>query len=195
MTALTRSTWLALCLLGMAASAQGQTTPVPAQSEDLEPRIIGTAGTTMVGMAGYVDKFFSSERVLPTNYTAQVDIGRFLTQRFVVRGGLAGSGSVGGEDSDDLATGSGAPALHGFGGLLYYFTPQSMTSLYSGAEYWAQFTQREAGDRGSIVGKVGLQGAVSSRASLFIEVGYGIGLARGDEATSRFVGQIGVRLK
>jgi hypothetical protein len=151
----------------------------------------------MVGVAGYVDRFFSSERLFPTHYTAQIDVGHFVTQRLVARGGVSGSGSFGGEDADDLATGSGAPALHAFGGLSLYFTPDSIVSLYSGAEYWAQLTQRGESDTGSIVGKLGLQGAVSSRVSLFLEGGYGFGLTKGEEGEriSRFVGQIGVRLK
>lgn len=169
-------------------------TPV---SEDVEPRSIGAAGTMMFGVAAFVDRFHSSERTLPTNYTAQIDVGRFVTRAFLVRGGLAGSGSFGGDDPEERPTGVGAPALHAFGGLLYYFTPQSMVSLYSGVEYWAQLTQRAAEDAGSIVGRVGVQGAASSRASLFVEGGYGVGLTKGDEGelVSRFGGQLGVRLK
>lgn len=168
-----------------------------AASEDIEPRVIGTPGTTIVGFSGYVDRFSSSERGLPTNYAAQIDVGRFVVRQIVVRGGLAGTGSLGGDDSEERATGSGAPALHAFAGALYFFTPQSMLSLFAGGEYWAQLTQRAAADAGSIVGMAGMQGALSSRASVFIEGGYGIGLTRGDEGetVSRFLGRIGVRLK
>lgn len=149
----------------------------------------------MVGFAGYVDHFFKQE--LPTNYTAQIDVGRFLARKIVARGGLTGSGSFGGDASDDRPTGSGAPALHAFGGVLYYFTPESMVSLFAGGEYWAQLTEREEPDAGAAIGTVGLQGAVSSRASLFVEAGYGIGLTRSDdgERLSRFVGRLGIRLK
>lgn len=198
MTVSTKTAALALWLSMSVAAVdlRAQDAPARTQPEELQPRVIGTAGTTMVGIAGFVDKFFSSERVLPTNYTAQIDIGRFVTQKFTARGGLAGTGSFGG-DSDELATGSGAPALHAFGGVLYYFTPQSMWSAYSGAEYWAQLTQRTDPDAGSVIGKLGIQGAVSSRVSLFIEGGYGVGLTKGEEeeTLSRFVGQLGVRLK
>jgi hypothetical protein len=195
MRTLTRGIAAALTVLAGAAVAHAQSATAPA--EDIEPRVIGTAGTTLVGLSGYVDAFFSSERDLPFNYSAQVDAGRFLTNAFVVRGGLRGSGSVGGDDAENLIAGSGAPALHAFGGLLYYLTPRSLVSLYAGAEYWAQLTQRRSPDAGSIVGTFGVQGALSSRASLFIEGGYGMGLRKNDDEVrvSRIVGQVGVRLK
>jgi hypothetical protein len=179
------------------AHAQVEPGSVTAVSEDVEPRSIGAAGTMMFGVAAFVDRFHSSESALPTNYTAQIDVGRFVTRRFVVRGGLAGSGSFGGEDPEERPSGVGVPSLHGFGGLLFYFSPQSMVSLYSGVEYWAQLTQRAEEDAGSIVGRLGLQGAVSSRASLFVEGGYGVGITKGDEGelVSRFGGQLGIRLK
>ena len=49
----------------------------------------------------------------------------------------------------------------------------------------------------SVTGMLGIQGAVSSRASLFIEGGFGRGLSNDDEdhRLSRFVGSIGIRLK
>lgn len=188
-----------VCLLIGAATAraQPQVATAAALPEDLQPYIIGTKGTMMVGIAGYFDRFFSSERLFPTNYTAHVDVGRFISRRLVVRGGLTGSGSFGGDDADELATGSGAPAMHAFGGLSYYFTPQSIVSLYSAGEYWAQLTQRAGRDAGSIVGKVGGEGAVSSRVSLFLKGGYGFALTKGDEGEriSRLVGKLGVRLK
>lgn len=151
----------------------------------------------MIGLAGYVDRFSSSERELATHYTAQIDVGGFVAPRIVVRGGLAGTGRFGGEGSDDRPTGAGAPAVHAFGGALFYFTPQSMLSAYVGGEYWNQLTQRDGTDAGSLVGTLGLQGAMSSRASVFIEGGYGFGLTKGDdgETLSRFVGRLGIRLK
>lgn len=164
-------------------------------SEETEPRVIGATGTLMMGAAGYLDRFSSSEDRFPINYAVHVDVGRFLTPRIVLRGGIVGSASVGGED--DLPVGPGVPALHALVGGLYYFTPQSMASLYVGAEYWAQLTQRATRDAGVVFGTFGVQGLVSSRASVFIEGGYGVGLTRGDEdeLRSRIVGRAGVRLK
>jgi hypothetical protein len=185
---------VALLLAAISAMAA---VPALAQSEEIEPRTIGERGTTLVGLAGFIDKFYSSEEVLPINYSAQIDVARFVTSRFAVRGGLVGTGSVRGENTDDLASGPGAPALHALAGLLYYLTPESMVSLYGGAEYWAQLTRRTSPDSGSLVGKAGIQAVVSSRVSFFIEAGYGMRLTRDeeDQLMSRLVGQIGVRLK
>jgi len=133
---------------------------------------------------------------LPGTYTVHVDVTRFLTDRIAIRGGLAGTGTFGGDDTDQPA-GIGAPALHGTAGAVFYFSPQSMVSLYSGIDYWAQLTQRADSDAGSLVGTLGVQGAMSSRASIYLEGGYGLGLSTGeeDETLRRFVGRIGVRLK
>lgn len=171
--------------------------PALAQSEDLEPRTIAERGITLVGFAGYVDKFYSSEEVLPVNYTAQIDVTRFITTRVAVRGGVVGSGSVRGDDADQLPTGSGAPAWHALAGAVYYLTPRSMVSFYGAAEYWAQLTQRTSPDAGSVLAKLGIQAAASSRVSLFIEGGYGLRLSRDDDdqLMSRAVGQIGIRFK
>ena len=134
---------------------------------------------------------------LPFNYSMQIDVGRFVTKSLVVRGGMRGSGSIGGDDAEDLATGQGAPALHAFAGLLHYFTPQSMASFYAGADYVAQLTQRDGPDAGTIIGVAGVQGALSSRVSLFLESGYGAALQKNDDdvRVTRIVGQVGVRLK
>ncbi len=186
-----------LLMLWSAGSVHGQPPAVSERSnpEDIEPRTIGAAGDMLIGVSGYADRFFSTERELPAHVTLQVDVGRFLTRRILLQGGVAGSGSFGAVP-DDAPTGLAAPALQVFGGGLFYFTPQSMMSLYSGAEYWVAVRGRESGDAGSVVGKVGAQGAVSSRASLFIEGGYGLGLTRGDAGrVARLQARLGVRLK
>lgn len=193
---MTNRHWLVLVLLVAAGGSQR----VAAQDrtrEDLEPRIIGAAGTTAVGFSGYVDKFFSPDTGLPTNYTIQVDVNHFLTNKWVVRGGLAGSGSYGGDDSDELSTGPGAAAVHALGGASFYFTPRSIWSMYAGVGVAVQITQRSGSGMSSLIGSLGLQGAVSSRASLFIEGGFGRGLNKDDDDNrlSRFVGSIGIRLK
>jgi hypothetical protein len=167
------------------------------QSEDTEPRVIGRPGTMLVGFSGYVDRFFSPEAVLPINYLAQVDVCRFITKRFAVRVGAVGTGSFGGDNEDELASGSGAPSVHASGGVLFYFTPESMISFYLGGEYWAQLTQRAGRDTGSLLGTGGIHAAISSRASLFIQGGVGARVARGedDELFTRFVAQLGLRIK
>ena len=190
-----RAIAIALTVLASVRMAQAQTTPQ--SSEEVEPRTIGTTGTTMTGFSGYIDRFFSPEDGLPFNYSLQVDVGRFITRTFVVRGGVRGSGSVGGDEAEDLPAGQGVAALHAFAGLVHYFTPQSMVSLYAGADYWAQLTQRDSADAGTLLGIGGVQGQLSSRVSLFLEGGYGAALWKNDDEVraTRLVAQIGVRLK
>jgi hypothetical protein len=183
--------WL---LMSSGVAAQDATRTAERAAEEVEPNVVGALGTTMLGFGGYVDRVYSSERLLPVNYTIQVDIGRFVTRRLVLRGGLSGSGSAGGEDAADRPTGLGVPALHASGGLFYYLTPQAMWSMYGGAQYWTQLSQRAATDRGSVVGTLGLEGAVSRRLGIFLEGGYGIGLT-GAEETNRLVARVGMRLR
>ena len=186
----------AVALAASSASAQQpDTRPI---SEDVEPRTIGTTGTMLIGISGFVDRFYSPEQELPLNLTAHFDVGRFLTPRIVVRGGLAGSGSFGGDDAEELATGQGVASLSVFAGGAYYFRPQSMLSLYAGGDYWAQLTQRgDVRDAGSVVGFLGVQGALSARAQVFLEGGYGMALSLDvDEVRPRrIVGRVGFRLK
>jgi hypothetical protein len=190
--------WLATIGTAVAARAQPSPTASPAiASEDIEPRVTGTTGTTLLGFGGFIDRFFSVENVFPTNYFVEVDVARFLTPHVVVSGGLTGMGSIGGEDSENVANGTGAPALHASGGLLFYFSPQSIGSLYAGGSYWAQLTQRGDGDAGTVLGTLGFEGALSSRVRLFAEGGYGFALTKGqhDERISRILGRVGIRLK
>jgi hypothetical protein len=164
--------------------------------EDLEPRVVGSRGTTTVGLSGFIDKYASSESTFPTHATINTDVTRFITGRIALRGGLIGSTTFG-ESDEDGASGPGAAALHALGSVLFYFTPQSMVSLYTGGEYRAQLTDRADKDAGTLLGLGGLQAAVSSRASVFVQGGYGGRLTRGDEGEfqSRLVGEIGFRLR
>ena len=197
------------CLL-FAAFAAGAVLPAHAQvtgpadgaapavtpSEDIEPRVVGKPGTMALGLAGYVDRISSADDDLPFNLTLQVDFGRFLTTSIAVRGGVTGSAPLGG-DPDDRTDGMGQPALHAFGAGLYYFTPQAMASVYAGAGYWWQLTARDGPDAGSLLGLGGVEAAVSSRATVFVEGGYGIGLTKSDDGATRqrFAGRVGLRVK
>ena len=190
---------VAAVIIVPAASAIAQTDVPQVVSEEIEPRIIGRRGTTAVGLAGFADKFSSTENVFATNYVAQIDVCRFVTRRFALRAGVVGSGRFGGDDDAEaeLAAGAGAPSIQAAGGVLFYFTPQRIASFYLGGEYWAQLTQRVAGDTGSLVGVAGLHAAFSSRASVFMQGGVGGRIARGDEGEllTRIVVQLGVRIK
>jgi hypothetical protein len=180
------------------AEAQSPEAAAPqANTEEIEPRIVGRAGTTTIGFSGFVDRAFSTTSLMPLNYTVQAEGLRFITGHIAARLGAAGSGSLGGDEADARPTGTGAPALRAFVGGMYFLRPKSMISPYAGAEYWAQLTQRSGKDAGSIVGTFGLQAAVSSRTALFAEAGYGFGMTRGseNELVTRIVGQIGFRVR
>ncbi len=167
-----------------------------AAQEDLEPRTVGGAGVTTIGLAGFIDRFSSSESTFPTQLTLQADAGRFVTGRIAVRGGLIGSTTIGG-DEDEVVTGPGAAALHARGAALFYFTPQSMASVYAGIEYRAQQTKRADQDAGTALGLGGVEASLSSRASVFVQGGYGARLTRGDDGEQqwRLVADIGFRIR
>jgi hypothetical protein len=179
------------------AAAQDAPPASVSGSDEIEPHIVAHRGTTMVGFSGFIDRAFSTVSLMPLNYTIQAEGLRFLTDRTAVHFGVAGSGSIGGDNADSLATGTGAPALRLFVGGDYFLRPKSMLSPYGGIEYWYQLTQRASRDDGSMVGKLGFQAAVSSRAGVFVEGGYGFNVARGSEGelATRIVGQVGVRLR
>lgn len=196
------SVLIVMFVLGAAVRAGAQV-PAPADgqaaavtpNEDIEPRIVGAPGSMSVGIGGYGDQVRSDE-TRPFNLTLHVDVTRFLTAKIAVRGGVVGSGTIGG-DPDVLPAGVGMPALNAFGAGLYYFTPRAIASVYAGAGYWAQITARDGPDRGSVLGIGGIEAAVSSRATVFVEGGYGADLTRTDDdgTRQRIMGRIGVRLK
>jgi hypothetical protein len=165
-------------------------------NEDVEPRVVGAAGRTTIGLAGYADRITSEDDNLPFHLTLQVDVSHFLTRRIAVRGGVVGSGALGG-DPDDVPAGIGVTALHAFGSANYYFTPGSLASVYAGAGYWAQITARDGPDNGSVLGLGGFEAALSSRATVYVEGGYGFALTQTDGGATRqrFVARIGVRVK
>jgi hypothetical protein len=199
-TCLLVATFVACAVLPARAQVTGQAdAPAPAvtPSEDIEPRVIGTPGTMALGLAGSGDQMTSGDDYLPFNLTLQVELNRFLTHSIAVRGGVVGSAALGG-DPDDRTDGTGQPALHAFGAGLYYFSPRSLASLYAGAGYWWQMTARgDSADAGSVLGLGGVEASVSSRATVFVEGGYGIGLTKSDDDATRqrFLARVGVRLK
>jgi hypothetical protein len=167
-----------------------------AGQEDIEPRTIGATGVNTIGLGGFIDGFSSPEESLPVHASVHADVTRFLTDHLAVRGGVIGSTTFR-DAGDEITTGPGAASLHGLISGLYYFTPQSMLSLYSGIEYRAQLMRRADKDAGSALGVIGVQATVSSRAALFVEGGYGARLTRGadGELQTRIAGQVGLRIK
>lgn len=197
----------------------GGVTNARAQSEDVEPRIIGSSGVTLLGVSGSLSRFFSTEELMAGTYAVQVDGHRFVSRKIALRFGVIGSNTFGGgsddsdsgdaeaddsdssensdSDDDDTSTDLAGNVIEALGGAIFYFTPESIWSFYGGAEYRARLTNRASGDAGSVNAIVGLQGALSSRASFFFEGGYGLRLQRGDEGElqTRIVGQAGVRFR
>ena len=185
-------------VIGVVAGASAQNSVTTPPSEEVEPRVVGQRGVTLLGLSGAMSRFFSSEQLMAGTYTVQVDAHRFVLDKVAVRFGVVGTDAFGGEpDDDDDDAGSATRVLEAFGGGVYYFTPESIWSLYGGAEYRARITNRSTGDAGSVNGIAGLQGALSSRASFFVEGGYGLRLRRGDEGElqTRIVGQAGIRFR
>jgi hypothetical protein len=183
--------WVLLLWFGpVAASAQQDA------DEEIAPRIVGEAGTNSIGIGGFIDNFSSSEATFPLHATVHVDVSRFVTHHIALRGGIIGSTTFR-DDGDEIVTGPGAASLHALVSGLYYFTPRSMVSLYTGVEYRAQLMRRAAPDSGTALGLGGVQAAISSRASLFVQGGYGARLTRGDEGEwqTRLTGEIGLRIK
>lgn len=170
------SLWILITLVfaTRASLAYGQTPErrpqavPPAVEEAIELRIIGRPGTTMIGMSGFVDRAFSTEALMPLNYTVEASGLRFITRHIAVDGAVAGSGSFGGDDSASVPTGIGVASLRLMAGGLYFLTPQSMISLYGGGDYATQLTRRSGSERGAVVGKLGIQAAMSARVALFV---------------------------
>lgn len=178
------------------ASAQSSVAPPAAIGEEVEPRVIGQTGVTLLGVSGTMSRFFSAEQLMAGTYTVQVDAHRFILSKVALRFGVVGTGAFGVAADDDRA-GTSTTALEALGGALYYFTPESIWSFYAGGEYRARLTSRVSGDAGSAAAIAGLQGALSARASFFVEGGYGLRLRRGDEGDlqTRIVGLAGVRFR
>ena len=184
---------VALCCCAVPSRAQDTAPPV---SEELEPRVVGAAGVTTIGLSGFIDKVSSPEDVFPWRATGQFDLTRFVTRRFAARIGLVGATSADGLD-DDERIGAAAPAFFATAAVLAYVTPSAVLSPYLGLEYRARLTDRPAKDAGVALGLAGAQAALSSRASMYLEAGYGVDLTRGsdDELRTRFVTMFGVRIR
>jgi hypothetical protein len=151
----------------------------------------------MIGMSGFVDRAFSTEALMPLNYTVEASGLRFITRHIAVDGAVAGSGSFGGDDSASVPTGIGVASLRLMAGGLYFLTPQSMISLYGGGDYATQLTRRSGSERGAVVGRLGIQAAMSARVTLFVEGGYGFAVTTesAGERVTRIQGLIGLRIR
>jgi hypothetical protein len=178
----------ALLVLSLTAS-------VASAQDEIEPRTIGVRGRVTFGVAGFVDRVASAEDDFPAQATLHVEVSRFVTRRIAIVGGVIGSTSLG--DDEESTGGPGVAALHARGGALFYFSPDAMVSAYAGTEYRAPLTGRAEREPGSVLGLGGFQAAVSSRASIFVQGGYGARLTRGDEGElqTRLTAEVGFRIR
>ena len=166
-------------------------------NEDVEPRVVGAPGRTSIGLAGYADRITSEDDDLPFHLTLQVDVSHFLTTRIAVRGGVVGSGALGG-DPDDVPTGIGVTALHAFGAgeLLLHAAgrwPASTPAPATGPRSPPATAPTAARSSASAAWR-----RRSRRARrVFVEGGYGLGLTRTEDGATRqrFVARVGVRVK
>jgi hypothetical protein len=115
-----------------------------------------------------------------------IDVGRFVTDKFLTRFGVSGSGSVGrqgaaGDISFTLLTGA-----------LYYFTPDKTSSLYLGGDSALPISQSGTGDM-MVNGRLGVQSAIRHNASFFVEGGYGATLTSLSSSGS-LMSNLGVRI-
>lgn len=188
---MTQSRMRVLCLLLLLVPSMAE-----AQNED---RTVGRQGATQIGFSFSTISVSQGDSDIesPTVYYGNVEVGRFLTDRFVLRGGLSGIGTFGGDD--DSGEDFGFTQFSGLVGLLLYFSPSSVGSAYVGADYSFTLTNRVDGDNGTIYGRVGVQGAVTPRAAIFGEFGYGRQMYSAPEFgeapdVSYIVTQFGLRL-
>lgn len=115
-------------------------------------------------------------------FFGQGDLGSFLSDSFLLRLGATFSGQIGG-DLD--------PNVQGLVGFLYYFSPDGSGSLYAGVD-----TTKDLGTEGSKpygYGRLGLQTMLNSRASFFVEGGYGKILSSESSGSGSFQVQAGLR--
>ncbi len=131
-------------------------------------RVVGRKGAKQLSLSFSTTTQMSSASQFggpstSTNIFGAIDVGRFLTDRFVLAFGISGSGNVG-EGS--------TPSFFSNGGAAFYFSPQKSSSLYIGGDVLSRLTQVE-GTMPEVVGKVGVQTALKENASIFIEGAYG----------------------
>lgn len=168
----------------------GHAVPSLAQSPDAT-RAVGYKGATQVGFGFNVQLVPNGGKTTGT-YNGQVDIGKFATERLVLRAGSIVSGQVGGFSPFGGSNGS-VTSVSGLTGLLFYATPNRMSSAYFGADYLFQLTNRGQSDAGFLYGRFGVQSALRPNTALYMEAGYGQSVRDFGSAGS-ISGQLGLRL-
>jgi hypothetical protein len=182
-----------LLALGFAASSEAQ-----------EPRVVGRKGAVAVSFDGSVSArqqtsqtpVYNSHGVLTGFDTAKewtgdyqtfIDVGRFLTDHFVLDVGTLIGGSIGGASSD-INTGIQ-------GGARYYLTPSAPASVYvsGGGGVLTLHSEGNSTSAANVYGAGGLEAAVRQNASIFVEGQYERDFFEGEAQNSlRF--KVGLRI-
>lgn len=146
-------------------------------------RSVGRKGATQLGIQFTTTTSLSTSGdgsvASTTNLFGGIDVGRFVTDKFLTRFGLSGFGQVGGQSFDfgDGSSSSGSNVSFNFlGGALFYLTPQKPQSFYIGGDISVPVSSSGTGNP-NVNGRLGIQAAIRSNASLFVEGGYGATLS------------------
>jgi hypothetical protein len=172
-----------------------------AQSDEAA-KTVGRKGATQLGINFQTTTSISTSYYgttnTETNLFGGVDVGRFVSNKFLVRFGLSGFGTVGGGGGESgyyggAVGGGSSVSFNVLGGGLFYLTPQKPQSLYVGGDMSVPMSKAGAGDP-YMNSRVGLQAAIRSNASIFFEGGYGTVLSRGGSGSGSLQSNLGVRV-
>jgi hypothetical protein len=175
-----RTSFFAAALLALAVPALAQT--------DGGARTVGRKGAVQLGVSFTTITQVSQTGLSATNMSGVIDAGRFVTEKFLMRFGMMGSGTIGGEQT-------GSTNFMGLAGALFYITPEKPSSFYLGGDITVplQVQQEGAGFSGFANGRLGVQSAISNNASFFVEGGYG-GALRSFAQQGSLMSNIGIRV-
>jgi hypothetical protein len=168
-----------------------------AQSDEAA-KTVGHKGATQLGF-----NFSTNTSIQETGFgstTAQTslfggfDVGRFATDKFLVRFGFNAFGQLGGGSETEFGSFGGSSVSFGLlGGGLYYLTPQKAQSLYLGGDMSVPLSSSGAGSPYAN-GRLGVQAAIRSNAAIFLEAGYGALLSSAAGSTGSLQSNLGVRV-
>jgi len=167
-----------LFALGALAWMAGAAAPAVAQDRE-----IGRQGATQLSFQAVVTGSQAASD-FQGFYFGAWDIGYFTSEHLVLR--------VGNQFQGAFNSGANQPSLSTNVGSTYYFSPHTPTSFYTSGIYSFRLTNRSEGDRGDLVGSIGVQAAVRSNASVFFEGGYGRSLSSGGSGV--LLSSVGLRV-
>ena len=174
-----KSILFAVALLALAVPSFAQT--------DEAARTVGRKGAVQLGVSFTTNTGISAAGMSSTSMSGVIDVGRFVTDKFLMRFGMMGSGTFGGGTS-------GSTNFMALGGALFYVTPDKPSSLYLGGDVSVPMQAQAGGAfNGFANGRLGVQTAISNNASFFVEGGYG-GNLRSFAQQGSLMSNIGIRV-